>query len=56
MVEYSLDAFLDQITQGMSKTFYCHQKDVKISQEGARGPGREALGGASATAPSSSSP
>ena len=30
MVEYSLDAFLDQIAQGMSKTFYCHQKDVKF--------------------------
>jgi len=29
MVEYSLDNFLDQIAQGMSKTFYCHQKDVR---------------------------
>ena len=29
MVEYSLDAFMDQIAQGMSKTFYCYQKDVK---------------------------
>ena len=29
MVEYSLDAFMDQIAQGMSKTFYCHQKDVR---------------------------
>ena len=29
MVEYSLESFLEQIQQGMSKTFYCHHKEVK---------------------------
>jgi len=29
MVEYSLEAFMDQIKEGMSKTFLCFQKDVK---------------------------
>jgi hypothetical protein len=29
MVEYSFTAFMEQIQHGMSKTFYCHQREVK---------------------------
>jgi hypothetical protein len=29
MVEYSFTAFMEQIQHGMSKTFYCHQQEVR---------------------------
>ena len=29
MVEYKLDAFLEQIETGLSKTFYCFQREIR---------------------------